>query len=84
METKQTNITTTPRITHDIALTIDSLEYLLWKEETFLPVKYETIARTMMYKVVVFTPPAVDSGEPPMNINKQLATLPTVEILSWL
>ena len=34
--------------------------------------------------VVVLIPPAVESGEPPMNIKTQLKILPTKEILSWL
>ena len=65
-----------------MALTMTPLEYLLWKEVTLLPVKKQTIARTIIYKVVVLTPPAVPNGLPPKNIKKQENDLPKIDSLS--
>ena len=51
---------------------------------TFLPLKYEILAKPIMNKVVVLMPPAVESGEPPINIKKQEIALPAIDKLSWL
>ena len=81
--TKNKTIVVNANKTRDMALTTTSLEKRLWKKVTFLPNIYETIARPIMNKVVVFTPPAVPNGLPPKNIKKQENDLPKTLNSSW-
>ena len=65
--------------TSDIAFKIEVLLYSRLNAVIFLPCKNLTKHKTMMKIVVVLIPPAVEIGEPPINMNKQLMVLPATD-----
>ena len=80
---KATTIVMTDKKTKVIAFRILDLVYSRLKAVMLLPCKNLTKQRMMMKIVVVLIPPAVEIGEPPMNMNKQLMVLPATDKLFW-
>lgn len=76
-----TTIVSNDKKTKDIAFRILVLVYSRLKAVILFPCKNLTKHKAMMKTVVVLIPPAVEIGEPPININKQLIILPAMDKL---